>query len=103
MSKHEVVTKAFEGFEIKDADKGEIEARIATLLVKDKDDDWISGGAIPNAAKVAMSSYGHDIVMGDNLPVGKGKIYVEDNKAIFKGRVFLNTQRGRDTFEVLKE
>jgi hypothetical protein len=36
-------------------------------------------------------------------PVGKGTIYIDGNKAVFKGRVFLNTAAGRETFEVLKE
>jgi hypothetical protein len=97
-----LVVKSFVGFEIKDADKGEIEAIIATLEVVDKDEDVIMSDAIKDASKVAMSSYGHDVVFGDT-PVGKGKLFVEGNKAVFKGRIFLATQKGRETFEVLKE
>jgi hypothetical protein len=89
-------------FEIKDANRGDVEAIIATLGVVDKDEDIIRPDAIKEGAKVAMSSYGHDAVFGD-APVGKGAIHIEGAKAVFKGRMFLATQRGRDTFEVLKE
>ena len=102
MSDKALVCKSFGSFEIKDAEKGEIEAIIATLGVVDKDGDIIMADAIPDGSKVSMSAYGHDAVWGD-APVGKGRIHVEGNKAVFKGRVFLATTRGRDTFETLKE
>lgn len=94
--------KSFCTFEIKDAEKGEVEAIIATLGVVDKDEDIIRHDAIPDGAKVSMSSYGHDAVFGAR-PVGKGKLFVDGAKLVFKGRVFLGTTDGRDTFEVLKE
>jgi hypothetical protein len=94
--------KAFSGFEIKDADKGEVEAIIATLGVVDRDGDIIRKGAIPNGVSVTMSGWGHDAVFGSR-PVGKGAVVIDGNRAIFKGRVFLNTAAGRETFEVLKE
>jgi phage head maturation protease len=97
-----VALKSFCTFEIKDAAKGEVEAIIATLGVVDKDEDIIRGDAIPEGAKVSMSAYGHDAVFGAR-PVGKGKLFVEGKKLVFKGRVFLATTDGRDTFEVLKE
>lgn len=89
-------------FEIKDVNRGDVEAIIATLGVVDKDEDIIRHDAIVPGAKVSMSSYGHDAVFGD-APVGKGALYVTGDLAVFKGRMFLSTQRGRDTFEVLKE
>ena len=95
-------TKAFDGFEIKDADKGEVEAIIATLGVIDRDGDILRKGSIPDGAKVQMSAWGHDAVFG-NRPIGKGVISIDGDKAVFKGRVFLNTAEGRETFEVLKE
>lgn len=94
--------KSFAGVVIKDADKGEIEAVVATLEVVDKDEDVIMADAIKEASKVTMSSYGHDVIFGDT-PVGKGKLFVIDNELVFKGRMFLAATRGRDTFEVLKE
>jgi hypothetical protein len=96
-----LVLKSCVAFEVKDAEKGDVEAIIATLGVVDKDEDIIVPGAIPDGAKVSMSAYGHDAVYG-TAPVGKGAIHVEGNKAIFKGRMFLTTTRGRDTFELLK-
>lgn len=102
MSTDALEIKAFGCFEIKDAQKGDIEAIIATLGVVDKDEDIITATAIDDGAKVSMSSYGHDAVFG-TAPVGKGRLFVEGTKAVFKGRVFLNTTRGRDTFELLKE
>jgi phage head maturation protease len=96
------VVKSITSFEIKDADKGEVRAVIATLGVIDRDGDIIRKGAIPDGAKVAVSSYGHDAVWG-NRPVGKGTLSTQGNKVLFDGRLFLNTTDGRDTFEVLKE
>lgn len=97
-----MVCKSFEGVEIKDAEKGEIEAIIATLNVVDKDEDVILPDAVTDGSKVSMSSYGHDVVFGDT-PVGKGKLFVQSNKLVFRGKTFLTTSKGKDTFEVLKE
>lgn len=102
MSTDALTLKSFGTFEIKDANTGSVEAIIATLMVVDKDEDVITETAIPDGAKVSMSAYGHDAVFG-TAPVGKGKLVIEGNKAVFKGRLFLGTSRGRDTFEVLKE
>jgi hypothetical protein len=97
-----MTTKSFGGFEIKDAEKGEVEAIIATLEVVDRDGDILRKGSIPDGVAVQMSAWGHDAVFGSR-PVGKGTIHIDGNKALFKGRVFLNTAEGRETFEVLKE
>lgn len=96
------VLKSIAQLEIKDADKGEVRAVIATLGVIDRDGDIIRKGAIPDGARVVVSSYGHDAVWG-NRPAGKGTLSTEGNKVLFDGRLFLNTSDGRDTFEVLKE
>lgn len=96
------VMKYFSGFEIKDAAKGEVEAVIATLGVVDRDEDIIRHDAIRDGAKVRMSSWGHEAMYGAR-PVGKGTLHVERDQLRFKGRIFLNTVDGRETFEVLKE
>lgn len=98
----EIAIKSFCSFEIKDAEKGEVEAIIATLGVVDKDEDIIRADAVANGSKVSMSSYGHDAVFGAR-PVGKGTVHTVGNKLVFKGRMFLATSDGRDTFECLKE
>lgn len=101
MSK-DAVLKSITTFEIKDADKGEVRAVIATLGVIDRDGDIIQKGAIADGAKVIVSAYGHDAVYGER-PVGKGTLSTEGNRVLFDGRLFLNTSDGKETFEVLKE
>lgn len=96
------IVKGLGPVEIKNADRGEVEAVIATLGVIDRDGDIIRAGAIPSGAKVKLSSYRHDVMYGA-IPVGKGVIDRVGNRLIFRGRVFLATPRGRETFEVLKE
>jgi phage head maturation protease len=97
-----LVLKSFCTFEVKDAEKGEVEAIVATLGVVDKDEDIITTDAIKDGSKVLMSAYGHDAVFGAR-PAGKGALFITGDKVVFKGRAFLTTTDGRDTFEVLKE
>jgi hypothetical protein len=93
--------KSFCTLEVKDAEKGEVEAIVATLGVVDKDEEIIRPGAIADGSKVTMSAYGHDAVFGAR-PVGKGKLSIEGNKVVFKGRMFLAMTEARETFECLK-
>ncbi len=94
--------KSLARFEVKDETKGEVEAVFATLNVKDHDDDVTKPGAFENGAEVVISAYNHKSWEGA-LPVGKGTIHEVGNEVIMKGRFFLNTTAGRDTFEVVKE
>lgn len=96
-----LVTKALAAFEIKDAAKGEVQSVIATLGVIDRDGDIIRKSAIPDGARVVVSSYGHDAVYGSR-PAGKGTLSVKSDELRFDGAMFLNTTDGRETFEVLK-
>jgi hypothetical protein len=98
----ELATKAFGAFELKSADRGEVEAVVATLGVLDRDREVIQPGAIQDGAQVTVSAFGHDAMFGA-LPAGKGAIHVAGNRAVFQGRLFLSTDRGRDTLSVLKE
>lgn len=93
--------KTLGALEIKSEAEGRVEAIIATLNVVDKDADVIADGALKNGAKVKLSSYGHGSVFGD-APVGKGALFVEGDKAIFKGQYFLGTQRGLEAFNTIK-
>lgn len=88
--------------EIKDAAKGEVEAVFATIGVIDKDNDVTNKGAFTDGAAVRISAFGHKSWEGA-LPVGSGTIQEVGNEAVFKGRFFMNTAAGRDTFEVCKE
>lgn len=94
--------KSLARFEVKDETKGEVEAVFATLNVKDHDDDVTRPGAFENGAEVVISAYNHKSWEGA-LPVGKGTIHEVGDQVIMKGRFFLNTTAGRDTFEVVKE
>jgi len=87
---------------VTDADKGTVEAIVATLDVVDRDGDVIRRSAFVSPARVKLSDWGHSAVRGD-APVGKGVIEVEGSKAVFRGRIFLNTEAGRETFATLKE
>lgn len=85
-----------------DADKGEVSAVFATFNVIDKDGDVTIPGAFKEGAEVLISAYGHKSWEGA-LPVGKGVIHTNSREAIFKGKFFMDTQAGRDTFQVVKE
>lgn len=88
--------------EIKDADKGEVEAVFATFDVKDKDGDITLPGAFEEGAEVLISAYGHSS-WGGQLPVGKGVIKTTAKDARLVGKFFLNTTAGREHFAVIKE
>lgn len=95
-------SKFLTGIEIKDEAKGEVEAVFATLGVVDKDNDVTEKGAFTEGAPVVISSYNHKSWEGA-LPVGKGTIHEVGDSVIMKGQFFLNTQAGKDTFEVIKQ
>ncbi len=98
MSEH----KALTGVEIKDADQGLVTAVFATLNTKDHDGDVTTPGAFEDGANVRISSFGHTS-WGGALPVGKGIIREDGDKAILDGQFFLNTTPGRDHFETVKQ
>lgn len=97
-----VEIKVLESVEIKDEEKGEIEAVFATLDVVDKDHDIIRPSAIAEGAKAKLSDYAHSAVFGAS-PVGKGTMHQVKNKAVFRGRYFMSTTRGVEAFKTLKE
>lgn len=95
-------TKSLTRIEVKDADKGEVEAVFSTLNVIDSDNDVTLPGAFEDGAKVRISAYGHKSWEGV-APVGKATIHVSGDEALFRGNFFLDTVAGRDTFTVVKE
>lgn len=95
--------KACTAFEIKDAERGEVEAVVATIGVVDRDGDVIFPGAIPDGVKVKLSEYDHAILEKGVPPVGAGTISVKGDRAIFSGRYFMTTERGREAFHTAKE
>lgn len=97
-----MTTKHLTRVEVKNADLGEVEAVFATFGVVDSDGDVTVPGAFEDGAQVPISAYGHKSWEG-SLPVGVGTIHTAGNEAILKGKFFLGTTSGRDTFEVVKE
>ena len=100
MSDKKRITKSLR-FEVKDAAKGLVEAVFSTFNVKDFDDDMTLPGAFEDGASVTISAYGHKSWMGA-LPVGKGAIRAEAGRAVLDGQFFLQTDAGKETFEVVK-
>ena len=86
--------------EVKDAVAGIVTARFATMGVKDHDGDVTDLGAF-GSQDVRVSSFGHGSWMGE-LPVGKGVIYEKGEAALADLKFFMDTQTGREHFEVVK-
>jgi phage head maturation protease len=85
----------------KTADQGEVEAVFSTFDVVDRDGDITLKEAITDGSEVIISAYSHKLWEGA-LPVGMGTVHVTDTEAILKGRFFLDTTAGRETFAVVK-
>lgn len=104
----EFETKALAPATVTNTDQGQVEAIVATLGVVDNDKDVIPIDAFGSGAKVQMSAYGHDSIMlavgggSDEPPVGKGTLFIENDKAVFRGQFFMETQRGREAFLTAK-
>lgn len=98
------------GLELKvtDEDQGLVEAVFSTYNVIDKDGDILVGPPIvetlpfEDGAEVRISAYGHRSWWGE-LPIGRGKIRAEKDRAILEGQFFLNTTGGKETFEVIRQ
>ncbi len=87
--------------DLKDAKDGSFVARIATLNVRDKDNDITRPGAFTEGKTVLVSAYMHGSWMG-RLPVGKATIHEQGNEVVAEGQFNLNTTEGRDTYEAVK-
>jgi hypothetical protein len=94
--------KQLGGVSIKNADRGEFSAVIATYGVIDKDGDVTEPGAHRDGAEVIVSAYGH-ASWGGTLPVGKARLRTTKTQTIADGQFFMDTTHGRDTFETVKQ
>ncbi len=65
----------------------------------DKHGDITKPGAFEDGAKVKIAYWGHDWYA---LPVGKGVIHQDDEKAWVDGQFFLDTEAGRETYLTVK-
>ena len=87
--------------ELKEDKEGSFVARIATLNVRDKDNDITIPGAFPQGKTVLVSAYMHGSWQG-KLPIGKAVITEFGNDVIAEGQFNLNMAEGRETYEAVK-
>lgn len=80
-------------------DTGSFEATFATLGVIDKDGDVTVTGAFQDGQEVRISAWGHN---WGALPVGKGVIHADEQRAWVDGQFFLELPAGKDTYQTVK-
>lgn len=78
--------------------EGEFEAVFATFNVVDHHGDITVPGAFTDGQPVIIESWNH----GWNLPVGKGAIHSDEEKAWVEGQFLLDTQAGREHYLAIK-
>jgi hypothetical protein len=76
-------------------------AVFSTFGVVDKDGDVTLPDAFTDGEQVSISAYNHTS-WGGVLPVGKGTIRTTKDGAVLEGQFFMDTQLGRETFQVVK-
>jgi hypothetical protein len=88
-----------------DMAEGKVSAIVATLddTLPDHDGDIVSAKAVTDGTPVVLSSYQHDVVTRDLLPVGKGALYREGKHLVFRGHYFMDVQTARDAFHTLRQ
>lgn len=96
-------TKHLSGVTLKNDDSGEFEAVFSTFDVVDSDGDVVRKSAFDGSSKVIISAYNHASWGGGMLPVGKGEIVVEGDRAAVKGQFFTDTTHGLDTYRTVKQ
>ena len=94
-------TKVYQApLEIKgDGASGEFRAIFARFNVIDHDGDVTVPGAFTDGQKVRIAYWGH---RWQDLPVGRGEINSDGEKAWVDGRFFLDTQAGKETYQTVK-
>lgn len=82
-----------------DAQEGAFSATFATLNVVDHHGDVTVPGAFEEGKEVLVGAYMHDMWQ---LPVGKGVIHADDERAWIDGQFFIDTRPGEDTYRTVK-
>ena len=82
-----------------EGEPGEFSATFATLNVIDLDDDVIETGAVKEGQAVRVAYWGHG---WGKLPVGRGELHSDAEKAWIDGQFFLDTIGGLDTYKTVK-
>lgn len=85
--------------ELKADSEGEFSATFATLNVIDHQGDVTMPGAFDAGHEVLIGGYQHDMMA---LPVGKGVIRADEERAWVEGTFFLDTHPGEDTYKTVK-
>lgn len=88
--------------EVKDGERGVVEAVFSKFNVRDLDGDITLKEAFVPDTRVKISAYNHGSWESGQLPVGVGTVEVRDDCAVLKGKFFMNTTAGRETFEAVK-
>lgn len=84
-------------YKLADDDKGGVEAVFSVFNIRDHDGDVVKSGAIENESKVTMA-WAHDW----SKPIGKGLVTVDNDKAVFKGKFFIDTESGNEAYKIVK-
>lgn len=82
-----------------EGDPGAFVATFSTLNVIDRDGDVTVPGAFKDGQAVRISAWGHN---WGALPVGKGTIRSDDERAWVEGQFFLDTAHGEQTYRTVK-
>lgn len=80
---------------------GAVTIAFSTLNEIDSDMDVTVPGAFA-PSEVVLSQWGHATWQPGFLPIGRGRIKEEGNRAIFRGQMFLKMQAASETFEALR-
>ena len=83
----------------KDGETGEFSAIFSTFNVIDLEGDVTLPGAFKDGQAVKVSYWSH---RWEDLPVGRGVIHADDEKAWIDGKFFLNTDAGMETYKTVK-
>lgn len=86
--------------EIKNDEKGEVAAVFSIFDKIDSDGDIVRAGSIKSGFKSG------DVPMvwahKWDMPIGKGQITQDDDKATFKGQFFMDTESGKEAYNLVK-
>ena len=82
-----------------DAPEGAGTATFSTFNIVDHDGDVVAPGAFQDQKEVPIGAYQHAI---DKLPVGKGIIRSDNERAHIDGSFFLDTPHGDATYRTIK-
>jgi len=82
-----------------DDEKGSFRAIFSTFNVIDLDGDVTLPGAFTAGQKVRIAYWGH---RWSDLPVGRGVVGADDEKAWVDGKFFMDTQMGLETYKTVK-